>query len=385
MKRRKWLITAAIIAVLIIAIGIVGYKIYQSKKVWDSSANTSKEFREYQNYWLCDSSILKSEKGYYILIDDKQSAYEHICYWDGKSKNYDIICSKANCKHDSDSCAACLSDMVSNIQYSNGYIFYVDADKKGDLFLYRMNVDGTNKKSVLKIADDDMDIKDKGVYVHGDDVFVKRLILTEDGYAGDILHYDMNKRKPVLQEVCKYEEVDQIYIEDIYKDKMLYAAMERKGICIYEYNMKSKKSRLVEIINATFGSVRYAGKSMVYSTDKGIVLLKDGDSEKKLQLTEGRVESVCSDGIYIYVDNVPMFSMSDSKDDKKHCVTVFDENGKKIYTVDMPLGSVEKNQMCYFGDTDKLFVRGFASDEIFVMDKSKLDEGKWEGIRKNEK
>lgn len=379
----KRVLIGVAVAVLVIVAGVVGYKIYQSKMIWDVGENTEKELREYQNYWLCDSSVLKAEKGYYFLVDDKKTTYQHICYWDGKSKNYDIVCEKANCKHDSDSCAACLNDNASNIQYSNGYIFYVDIDNKDNTYLYRMDSDGTNKKSMLKIADADMHVIDKGVFVHSNNVFVKRLMLTDDGYAGDILHYDMSERKPKMQEVCKYEEVEQIYIEDIHKDKLLYVALEEKGICIYEYNMKNKKSYLVESINTTFGSVKYAGKAIVYSTDKGIIMLKDGNPENKIQLTDGNVESVSFDGRYIYVDNVPMFFMTENEESKKHCVTVFDENGKKIYTIDMPLGSVEKNQMCYFGDTNMLFVRGFDSNEIIVLDKSKLDEGKWEGIIRN--
>lgn len=379
---KKGLLIAGIsVASIALIIGIV-FLVKFILLGWDFKENTKKELRDYQSYWVCTGKLMKTDKGY-IVVDHSEPGYERICFWDGKSEEYDIICKKANCNHANKKCSACFSADIVDMQYSNGYLFYAQYDKENNMHLYRSDADGTNRKEIIELLEGRDDVIDARVFVHGNDVFTYVLYSSEKNCRGKILHFDMEKwwNGDLERVVCDVDNIRSIYIEDVVGDKVLYSVEGEDFTDICEYNIETFESNKIKDIRGKITFARYMKDTIVHSSYNGIVSIANSGNEEKVLVSKSRGQ-IAVYGEYLYKDNTPMFFPGD---ESAHEVSVYDIEGDLKHTISMPEGSKEKLMICFFGDEDKLFASEFSLKQIYVMNKNEMNKNEWKVVSQSEK
>lgn len=379
MKKKKNIIIVA--ALIVVCVGIWGvYSIVSAKSVkWDKKANTSDELRQYQDYWVSGGRLMKADNGYYI-IGSEGDGYNNIYYWNGESQSYNSICDKANCKHNTQECAAYFEGVL-NFQYNNGYFFYTVEDDEQNTYLCRCKVDGTDRNKLLKIADynNKDDVK---VYVHYNHVFVCSYRSGLMSYQ--VTDYDMEKSNNYDTEVLSGENGNIVTIMDINGDNVLITSEKKNGSSadIYLYKISGKSINKIKTLNEATGFVRMAGDSIVYTSGEGNKLFKVDNPDSETLVKKGTDEQIACDAANIYIDNVPMFKSDDSERNEKHSVSIYDMSGKKLDTVDMPEDAKADYMVCFFGDNDKMFATTFSTNYFFVYDKDNIGKSaqEWKKI-----
>ena len=359
------LITAAVLLVSVVTAGIVIY-LNQKDKIWDLKANVPEEYREYQSYWLTGSMIIKCEKGYYVI--DSRMQGELICFWDGKSDTYSPICTKANCNHDNKECSAWFDNSSCDaLNYSNGYFFYRYWENGGDMYLYRADADGTNRKELFQICDFNAG-EDIGYYdIHKNHIFVTVHCMDEeiDSYIIDY-NMELEGKEGYKTVITETENVPEI--RDIVGDKMLYLvynASENKTQ-IFEYNISDKSSTCIDTIDEGVGYYRYIKDSYVHTSATGNYLVTP--EKGKIKLNDSAGDQLACDSNYIYIDNVPVFKKG-HESEAEHKVSIYDTEGKLLKEVAMP-DDPDETLLCVFGDDSRMFAYDAYIDYFYVLDKN---------------
>ncbi len=112
---------------------------------------------DYQHSWQGGETahqFAEGESDYYILQDG------FVYAMDKKSHDVSLICTKEGCVHEAGACDAYVG-AENGIQFHRGWLFYMakgtTTDESGTegttYFLYRMNVDGTERKAMVDIGD----------------------------------------------------------------------------------------------------------------------------------------------------------------------------------------------------------------------------------------
>ena len=86
-----------------------------------------------------------SEKGYYYLENDY-----FLCFFDESTKKKTVLCAKAGCQHQDDSCYAYTIALPSFIFFSNGNIYTIEVDDEGCKLIQR-DEDGSNREEKLSL------------------------------------------------------------------------------------------------------------------------------------------------------------------------------------------------------------------------------------------
>lgn len=89
-----------------------------------------------------------SEKGYYYLENDY-----FLCFFDESTKKKTVLCAKAGCKHQDDSCYAYTIALPSFIFFSNGKLYTIEVSDEG-CKLIQWDEDGSNREEKLRLMND---------------------------------------------------------------------------------------------------------------------------------------------------------------------------------------------------------------------------------------
>ena len=348
-KKRAVILCFAATLCMAVIVGVVLY-MTSKDKVWDLNENTLKEYRMNQNYFMTAGRLVKCEKGYYVSVADEKLDFSRVYFWDGQSDTYSLICTKANCKHNSMDCTACLP---SGIKYSNGYLFYLYEDEELNKYLYRCDENGTHRTEIMLLND----YQNEGAYsatgiVNGNHIFVQKQSLDEnlDSY---ILDYNMERigKDDYCTEVFRTEHQAnlEISVEGMNDTNMLYYWYNKEDdrTYLYEYSSETKQSRLITTVEGTNNkntvlTLEYAENNILYTCKSGCYMLPDGNEDNKIKITDNKRNAsyVSFDGRYIYVSHT---NPTRDKDDVDF-VEVYDMEGKFIcplpralYTVCKPL------------------------------------------------
>ena len=375
-KKRAVILCFAATLCMAVIVGVVLY-MTSKDKVWDLNENTPKEYRMNQNYFMTSGTLVKCEKGYYVNVADEKLDFSRVYFWDGQSDTYSLICTKANCKHNSMDCAACLP---GGMLYSNGYFFYTYVDEDLNRYLYRCDENGTHRTEIMLLND----YQNEGDYssaviVNGNHIFVQKQSLDEnlDSY---ILDYNMERigKDDYCTEVFRTEHQAnlEISVEGMNDTNMLYYWYNKEDdrTYLYEYSSETKQSRLITTVEGTNNkntvlTLEYAENNILYTCKSGCYMLPDGNEDNKIKITDNKRNAsyVSFDGRYIYVSHT---NPTRDKDDVDF-VEVYDMEGKFIRKIDMPDSTGDRfKSWCNFGDESRLFATCFSGGPVYVLDKN---------------
>lgn len=369
--RKKAGILVAIIALIGLFFAVMVFIWMVNKKdEWDTQVRVSDDLTEYQSFWVCDGKFAKAENGYYVIYGD---SVEQMYFIPDDMSSCEIICTKANCKHEDETCSATFKGgVISNFQYNNGYLFYTRKNDVGDIYLCRCDENGKNRTRVLKIGDHNH-VYNANVKIHKNHIFVTELWVDSETYR--IVDYDMTKQKKdgYETEIVKDSNCKRITVEDICDNKIMYSIESRQKektlVAIYDY--EEKTSEILKEIEGSSGFIRFAGNNVVYTSQQGNILFSLDSIEKEIMLNTSSENQLAFDGKYIYIDNVPMFRKD--VEDKEHVVSVYDTDGNLIHIIEMPIDKNTPMMVCFFGDESIMFAAGFSGEAIYTYDKGQID------------
>lgn len=106
------------------------------------------------------------KNGYFYINQDKN----RIMYFDYNTQKEVHLCNKPNCKHDNESCSSYLKiGEVNELFYHDDYLYFINSESAGNIIsvnadgtkreedegtpatIYRMNLDGTDKKKLFTV------------------------------------------------------------------------------------------------------------------------------------------------------------------------------------------------------------------------------------------
>lgn len=351
-------------------------------------------------------NIAKSPQGYYIYVDGK------MYFVDGTSFEATPLCSKPNCLHSGDNCSAVVKG-ISDIAYSDGYIYYISSTGPEKEFmgsyLVKHSADGSTRENVYYIEKDILDfIIHRGYFYFSSREFE----VDESTGLPDIDNYDTYIYRLALdgsskeeeeiyfaEEVEKYGQISGLmaYGDNLYfdlhgtkrgsKNEDILKCM-RMNLTTFEVNEMVTPSGFMLARPRLFGeSLVFTsgenenGKYFYYKTD-----FSGENPEKFFETFEG--ESIICDGKYLYVDNFYTLAMPHTIEEndsvKSDCryIKVYDENLDLIDEFSFGSGSAETwfilpldSEVFLFGGKSK------ECDIIFYYDKSEfgtLNGKEWE-------
>lgn len=380
-KKRVGVIAGIISALALVLVGTAIFWNLRGNVKWDTRVRISEEQTEYQNYWVCEGVLMKAEEGYYVAQRHGAEAM-HIFYIPKDLSSCEINCTKANCKHEDDSCLATFNDhTVGKFQYNNGYLFYTKEDEKGDIILYRCKVDGSKRTQMLKVADHNQ-IRSVDVNIHKNHVFVMESWL--DG-SSRVMDYDMTKvgKTGYETEITKNTECFQIKIEDIKDDFLIYSVVskEKDKTTITGYNYTKDETETIREIDGISGFIRLAGESIVYTSKEGNRLFPISNPSSEKMLNESPSNQLAVDQQYIYIDNTPCFRKG--AESEEHVVSMYTLQGEFVGSILMPINEEQPMLVCYFGDTNVMFAADFSEKQLYTYEKKKINaaDGKWNALK----
>ena len=333
-----------------------------------------------QNYFEMQMrAITASPDGYFFFKWYPKAKI--LCFIDKNTKKCIPVCSRADCRHNDDSCDAAYHGL-NYINYYNGSLYAVGAQTDINnppyayFYLYRISCDSSVYEKVFDM-----------VYVDGNNTIVPPFIMhrgcvyyiIKNGEEYFLYLYDIDKKSKQLLYYVK-DPYAVLGVMQGYGDGIFFTVCpgeNEKDKLIY-YNRKN--GEYYEIIEKM--------SSASYTIINDGILYYDGKHIKKVEFTtldetdfiECERVYVSYDGRYVYTDNEWNCTY-----DKEHLdysnrrVEVYGVDGKHIDTINL----VGNTGFPMFGDKDYMFFY-FNDDNISMLDKSQIGTGKHEWVEVKE-
>lgn len=355
-----------------------------------------------QNGWnIFNHPVTRGEGGYYFLIshssqivEDKvektRSSYMLIMFMqdDGNSV---VVCSKPECKHNSEECPACLSLESNNprydengnvipsitgydrdkIYYHNGkiYVIYND-DVAGYAYLEEVAPNGAYRTRLFEIGNS---AKGYCLTFNDQDVFIYKREGSTSGYEEveatirrrsldgkeDEVIYSYKGMGAMLFAVKNYG--DKLYfLEELYareKDengRQKSISFQRKGLFAYDYQSKTVENVIdAAITDYTFDTDNNTLYYYVNNDGMYKKTFNDGKTQKIYNM-EKDINSVAQISFLsgnIYMSNCFMGGYTGIP--QKLVLIVFDKDGKEQNRITIS----QMNSEIFWGDNDKIFLQ----------------------------
>lgn len=362
-----------------------------------------------QSTWnIFNHPVTRGEGGYYYLASSSSDYVKNLVGKDNNIRtNYNIVmfmqddgnstvvCSKPDCRHNNNDCAACLtvigeklgdsSDGTitgyedSKIYYYNGkiYVIYNDATKTGYTYLEEMSSNGSYRNRLFEIGSVSkgyvLIFKDDSVYIsrregntNGFDentATIRRRSL--DGKEDEIIHSYTDVGATIF---ALKDYGDKLYfLEESYSAKKvengLDVTFKRLGLFAYDYSTHNVEQVVDDnITDYTFDADNNTLYYYVYN--KGLYK-KDFNSrenkkiyDKEDGITEIAQVSYIDGKLYMTNSLYPAFMGTPAKEDKLY---VLDRDGKELSDID-----VKGIREIFFGCNGKIFMTGSMDKKYYI-------------------
>ena len=324
-----------------------------------------------------------SDKGYYYWKDSKDST-SLICFMDRVTGKSVPLCNRADCEHTERECNASFytrafaSDGIcfdsNRLFYYDGYVYVLAYDKLGQMYLYKLSEDGSEKTQYMKLYkkeltqpgnENHIEYGTPEICIHKE--YVYYLIPKETVPT----LYRMQLGTEKVEEVFKIEtERPALYRMLAYGDFVFFQAgtysedyIDVDG-GIFAYNVTNGEIKLVkEKVIATY---KMNGVDLYYATSDGIYRMdmRGENNTKIVAIEKYPIFSVA--GKYIYLKD-------------RYDLKVYNEKGEYILTVKE--GEGQSVSSIYYGDSDYIFASGSETVDdkkqscIFYLDVSEIESG----------
>lgn len=351
-----------------------------------------------QNGWnIFNHPVTRGEGGYYFLISQSSQIAKDKVEKSERGKSYMLImfmqddgnsvvvCSRPECKHNSEECPACLSltsDSSSEIPsitgydrdkiyYHNGkiYVIYND-DVAGYAYLEEVAPNGAYRTRLFEIGNS---AKGYCLTFNNQDVFIYKREGSTSGYEEteatirrrsldgkeDEVIYSYKGMGAMLFAVKNYG--DKLYfLEELYareKDengRQKSISFQRKGLFAYDYQSKTVENVIdAAITDYTFDTDNNTLYYYVNNDGMYKKTFNDGKTQKIYNM-EKDINSVAQISFLsgnIYLVNCLMGGFTGIP--QKPTLIVFDKDGKEQNRITMS----QMNSEIFFGDNDKIFLQ----------------------------
>lgn len=345
------------------------------------------EGKDYQYFFGSMPTVQKTEKGYYLLVN------ECLYYYDSSLQEAIPVCNKADCNHMGDSCNASMPG-VSEINYYNHCFYYIasENDEKEEWFLCSLSEDGKQREKIKQIAV--LEPSDRGISfqlcVHRGYAYFtisKVASMKKREVSINRLSLEKNSEWNVITKISGYGAT----IDDL-------SAYGNSLVVMSSYANASNDDfhSHTNIINIQTGKEEkdvlydkdkeqifcYMNRDNMYYYENGKVFAKNRKDGKLVQLNEKEKFYVecSSDGEKMYTNNWD--DCHEKADYRKYGIDIFSIRGKWQEHVPMT-----ENMTWLYGDSRYLFAADYEEDTcIYIWDKehSKTSKGKWKCILKIE-
>lgn len=333
-----------------------------------------------QNYYQYFNEAVSYNIGYYIF-ENLKSGNRLLEYFDRQTGVILPVCSKADCKHEDESCDAVFSyEFDGYLSYYNGNLYTVFSEWNDDMTLtrtlYKISLDGSRREKLFDLSTLGASGEFQGV--SGTEFKIHRGYVYYAYTDGDTSHLFVRKLDDDKEavEICRcsglYSLISDMmgYGDGIMFQTYTYNDADGADVCgkIIYYNQGSGQLSL--IFEGNLGSFAIYDNGIVYFDGKDIKMLDLSDYESEVLAEECRGYP-SYDGKYIYVDNIWECECEDDLSKRK--IDVYDMAGRLVDSISLPDNSWETG----FGDEYYLFQR-FDEGEMYAFDKSQIGTGSYE-------
>ncbi|MCR5636249.1 MAG: hypothetical protein K6F76_03595 [Clostridiales bacterium] len=324
------------------------------------------------------NNIAIAEDGYYFTNDTHQMLY----YFDKATKKVVPVCNRPECTHDNSDCNAYVGEIrhYAGLWYYENKL-YVLGYKGGIMGLYTISKDGSTRERLCDLFETGKNFSitttiHRGyVYFSVDrgndhmEVYSKKL----DGKDEPELIFEFHGHNAMADFIRGYKNgvfISYEYYQDENNEDAMYAVLyyNRDNNTISELELEGYTDQLVVCEDA-----------VIYRTDKEILKYNLNDKTSSV-IYDKEPCGVNYDGKYIYLDNnVAIFTETTAQDkeydvSRRHIV-VADTSGNIVDDI-----KVETNGLCYFGDSDYLFIdmnEKYNGTKQKTIEKGDMIKGYW--------
>lgn len=336
-----------------------------------------------QNYFDSLSSFTAVSDGYYF-IHIKEDFTKRLAYIDRESMQCFLVCSNPDCKHDSESCNAYISEDLTNTCYYDGHLYFVLTEWESEtstmtISLYRMNSDGSVREKIF----DMYTVKSDGIIA----VFTPQFII----HRGYVYYSIIQSEGSQLyrKKLNANDKAELLYSIDMvnasigymqgYGDGIFFAAAFLKEDT-YEAEIlyySQRDEQIFRVIDDADGGFTVFNDYIIYNYNNTIYKfsLKNLCAEVFLNNCRGYISS---DSEYIYVDNIYSIRKEDERDFTNRDIKIYNISGELTDSIDLA-GNEYSSE---FGDNEYLF-QMFSDGEMYAFNKAQIGTAKHDWIKVN--
>lgn len=335
--------------------------------------------------------MTKSDKGYYYVGGDGI-----VIFVDKESKKATPLCTKPNCLHnDYKTCDAYFDFSLANpidsavgaystvLQYNEGSLYMVcgeyDEDyTKYNQYLLKVNPDGTNRQRVTDYLEHSLSdwFIHRGYFYYSTDSSILRRPLDSLKSDSEVVYKTENYIEDdvnTYNEICAYDNYMYFYVVEVDDNESF---LDSYNVCVNLDTLETKKLKNskeentdpLSFFDDKFITTRFEGKNVTYEK-------RDLDGENPTDFftqKESEMQTIFSDGKYIYLDNRVQMVLNGVKE---QVITIYDKNMKQVDS--FTFAGMGKETCNFFNPQDNEYFLLESEDEdgnrILVMaDKSQI-------------
>lgn len=339
-----------------------------------------------------DKYIAKSDSGYYFVNG------LYLYYADKETMKPVILCDKPNCLHDKETdphkkpeCNAFIGSESNNLLtiYDNHIYYYgVNAKDNFEKYIFRIGLDGNDKKAVAKIGDNVTSMaihRGKLYYSNYEDI-----PSSDRKYEGEKIaklnEYDFLKSSSKPKVIKEFKNIDgaisyiiplgnKVYFNEYTFDDSSYGLDSKIQI----YDIKNKKiDKLYDYKESIYrifkdniifsAAIEENGE---YKRDPHVYICDLDGGNKRLLFNEEIEENFYSDNKYIYFDNARLIK----DNDLERLLTVRNEDGEIVDKIN--INGIRPSFNFAGSDGEKLFIKYEDEEKSYIkyIDINKIGTG----------
>lgn len=257
--------------------------------------------------------ISRGDAGYYFQTGQRLQLF------DTESESVVTVCSKPNCRHADDSCAALVSrpkaDKILSITYQNyykGFIYFIGFDEKTQLVkLYRIAENGSSRGEYMPLYRFDniaSGVSSPYFFINRDTVYY----MNNDEVEQCIRRCELGKEDRAVVFATNNSDVDicdmKVYGDFLFFQVIIVNETGDVESGIYAYNMQTGEAKLVLKVLASAYSV--VQSKLIYSMEGGIYSYDLRTAETEQIVEEESFLNFVNNNEYLVLSNLKVYSLS---------------------------------------------------------------------------
>lgn len=300
-------------------------------------------------------ALTKAPNGYYYFSDTNK-----LTLFDTNLKKSTIVCDKADCAHNDDSCPAYFGFNMSkhyssmHLQYYNGslYTFYSETDKDNVInhYIARVSLDGREKEKKCFLFKS-IGEADCNIFIHRGCVYFDRMEYSGDMQAVKLYKTGLEAGNSKPQEIFSYTGRDPYFKDLQFFGNHLYFTYNSddaatNGVILNDYDIRSGSVSEIKLNNFS-GLFAVSGREIYYYDNTAREFVKyDLDLKTYTSFYKGENGRISIDGEKLYID----ISTDTQQNGLTHKVLAVDLKTKE--TTEYSFN--KEYSICRFGGSDYL-------------------------------